>query len=235
MTRHDLKDQLQHDQFTDTVSNVVSYSASHRQTIIRYSIIGGAVLIVVGLALWFFNYRASQRQADLQAAFSVLDVPVGPQAAGSTTKTFATQDEKTKAAQKAFGDVAAKDSGSHEGRIAQYYLGTLKAQTGDAKAAESDLQTVANAGGDVASLAKIALAQLYVSQQKTSQAENLLRDVVNKPTDLVSKAQAQILLAQILESSNPREAKKIVQSLRVPNQSPAVTRALDQVAAQPSK
>lgn len=235
MTRHDLKEQLQHDQFTDTVANVVSYSSSHRQTIIRYSIIGGIALIIIGLAIWFSSYRASIRQADLQTAFNVLDVPVGT-AAGSTGKTFATQDEKTKAAEKAFADIVAKDSGTHEGYIAQYYLGTLKAKGDDAKGAESDLNVVANSSGDVASLAKIALAQLYLSQAKTSQAENLLRDVVNKPTDLVSKPQAQILLAQMLESNNPREAKKIVQSLRAtPNQSPAVTRAIDQVASQSAK
>lgn len=235
MTRNDLKDQLQHDQFTDTVSSVVTYGSSHRQTIIKYSILGGLALIIAALAIWFSNYRTSLRQADLQTAFGVLDVPVGPAAAGSTGKTFATQDEKTKAAEKAFADVVAKDSGSHEGLIAQYNLGTLKAQAGDQKGAETDLNTVANSGGDVASLAKIALAQLYLSQKKLSQAENLLRDVINRPTDLVSKPQAQILLAQMLESTNPREAKKIIQSLRTPNQTPAVTRALDQVTSQAAK
>ncbi len=234
MTRNDLKDQLQHDQFTDAVSNVVSYSSSHRQTIIKYCILGGVALIIAALAIWFSNYRTSVRQADLQTAFSVLEVPVGPAAAGAG-RTFATQDEKTKAAEKAFADVAAKDAGSQEGRIAQYNLGTLKAQAGDQRGAESDLNTVANSGGEVASLAKIALAQLYSSQKKSAQAENLLRDVINRPTDLVSKPQAQILLAQMLESTNPREAKKIIQSLRTPNQNPAVTRALDQVASQAAK
>ena len=234
MTRHELKDQLQHDQFTDTVSSVVTYSSSHRQTIIKYSIIGAIALIIAALAIWFSSYRTSIRQADLQAAFSVLDIPVGA-APGSASKSYATQDEKTKAAEKAFGDVVAKDSGSHEGQIAQYYLGTLKALAGDNKGSESDLSAVANSSGDVGSLAKIALAQLYVSEKKSAQAENLLRDVVNKPTSLVSKSQAQILLAQTLATTNPRESKKILQSLRVPNQSPAVTRALDQVSSQEAK
>jgi hypothetical protein len=235
LTRHDLKDQLQHDQFTDAVSNVVSYSSSHRQTIIKYSIIVGLALILAGVAVWISNYRATARQNDLQAAFSVLDIPVASDAPGTTGKTYATADEKNKAAQKAFADVVAKDSGSREGEIAQYYLGTLKAQAGDAKGAESDLNAAANGGAEVSSLAKIALAQLYLGQKKTAQAENLLRDVINKPTDLVSKPQAQILLAQMLESSNPSEAKKIVQSLRTPNQSPAVTRALEQIASQPAQ
>ncbi len=231
MTRHELKDQLQHDQFTDTVSNVVSYSTSHRQTIIKYSILVGIAVIIAAVAVWFSNYRANIRQDDLQAAFTVLDIPVGAATPGSTGKTFATQDEKTKAAQKAFADVLAKDGGSREGFIAQYYLGTLKAQAGDEKSAESDLTAAANSRTDISSLAKIALAQLYVGQKKSGQAENLLRDVINKPTDLVSKPQAQIMLAQMLESSNPRESKKIVQSLRTPNQRPAVTRALEQLSS----
>lgn len=235
MTRHELKDQLQHDQFTDAVSNVVTYSTSHRQTIIKYSIIAGLALVIAAVAVWVSTSRATARQNDLQAAFSVLDVPVKSEAPTATGKTFASTDEKNKAAQKAFADVVAKDGGSREGEIAQYYLGTLKAQSGDSKSAETDLTTVANSRSEVSSLAKIALAQLYLGQNKTAQAENLLRDVINKPTDLVSKPQAQILLAQMLESSNPREAKKIVQSLRTPNQSPAVTRALEQVASQPAQ
>ncbi len=234
MTRHELKDQLQHDQFTDTVSSVVSYSASHRQTIIKYSIIGAIALVIVVLAIWFSSYRASIRQADLQSAFNVLDVPVGS-TPGTSGKSFATQDEKTNAAEKAFGEIVAKDGGSHEGQIAQYYLGALKAQTGDSKGAEADLSTVAKSNGDVGSLAKIALAQLYLGQKKTAQAENLLRDVVNKPTSLVSKSQAQILLAQMLNTTNPRESKKILQSVRAQNPSPAVTRAIDQVSSQEAK
>jgi predicted negative regulator of RcsB-dependent stress response len=230
LTRHELKESLQHDQFTDTVSNVVNYALADRRRLIRWAVILGAVLLVVGAAIWYSSYRSSVRRQDLEAAFAVLSAPVS--ATESAGKSFPTQDAKTKASMKALADVVAKDGGTREGWIAQYYLGTLKAQNNDPKGAESDLNTVAGSSSECAPLAKIALAQLYTSQNKTAEAQKLLREVVDKPTDLVSKTQAQVLLAQLLQSSNPQEAKKIVQSLRTPNQSPAVTRALGQISSQ---
>ncbi len=133
---------------------------------------------------------------------------------------------------KAFADVVAKDSGSRQGLTAQYYLGTMKAQSGDTKGAEADLNAVANSSNPCAPLAKIALAQLYESENRVPEAQALLREMINKPTDLVSKAQAQILLARLDETTNPQEAKKILQSLKSPNQDPAVSRAVDEISSQ---
>lgn len=229
MTRHELKEQLQHDAFTDNVSGALSYASSHREKLTRYAIIAGVVLILVGVFFWFSSYRREQRRDDLQSAFAVYEAPVG---AATVGKTFPSQDEKNKASVKAFSEVAAKYSGDEEGLIARYYVGTLKAQMGDAKGAETDLRAVASEGKQCSALAKIALSQLLSGQNRQSEAQSLLRDVVNKPTDLVSKSQAQLLLAQSLETSNPAEAKKLLQSLRGPTQSPAVTRAVEQLASQ---
>lgn len=233
MTRHELKESLQHDQFTDTVSKVVNYTVADRQRLIRWAVILGAGLLIAGAAIWFSSYRSSVRQQDLEVAFAVLNAPVGTSETAS--KSFPTQDAKTKASMKALADVIAKDGGTREGLIAQYYLGTLKAQNQDPKGAESDLSAVSNSNSECAPLAKIALAQLYTSQNRSAEAQKLLREIVDKPTDLVSKAQAQVLLAQILQSNNPQEAKKIVQSLKTPNQSPAVTRALEQISSQAAR
>jgi len=230
LTRHELKESLQHDQFTDTVSKVVNYTLADRQRLIRWAVIVGAVLLIAGAAIWFSSYRSSVRRQDLEAAFAVLNAPVS--ATETAGKSFPTQEAKTKASMTALSDVIAKDGGTREGLIAQYYLGTLKAQNQDPKGAESDLSAVANSSSECAPLAKIALAQLYTSQNRSAEAQKLLREIVDKPTDLVSKAQAQVLLAQILQSSNPQEAKKIEQSLKTPNQSPAVTRALEQISSQ---
>jgi predicted negative regulator of RcsB-dependent stress response len=229
LTRHELKEQLQHDAFADNVSGVISYASSHREKLTRWAIVAGVVLIVGGIVFWYTSYQREQRRNDLQAAFAVYEAPVGTAVVG---KTFPNQDEKNKASLKAFSEVAAKDNGHEEGSIARYYVGVLKAQTGDSKGAETDLRAVASSGGEISALAKIGLSQLLSGQNRNSEAQALLREVVNKPTDLVSKTQAQLLLAQSLESSNPAEAKKLLQSVKASNPSPAVTRALDQVASQ---
>jgi predicted negative regulator of RcsB-dependent stress response len=229
LTRHELKEQLRHDQFSDAVSSVVVYAQSNREKVTRWAIVLGIVLILGGGAFWYASYRNSERRQDLQNAFAILEAPVGTP--GQLGKSFPTQDAKTAASMKALQDVVAKDGGTRQGLIAQYYLGTLKAGKQDTKGAEADLQNVANSDSDCTPLAKIALAQLYAGDNRMHDAQALLRDIINKPTDLVSKAQAQILLAHLDESTNPKEAKQLLDSLRA-DRDPAVSRAVSQIQSQ---
>jgi len=231
LTRHELKEQLQHDQFTDAVSNVVGYTASHRRNFVQWGIAAGVVLVLAGVAWWYMSYQRSLRQQDLSVALSIMDAPVGPP--NDYAKTYATEEAKQQALLQALSGVVKKDGGSREGLIAQYYLGTVKARTNDMKGAESDLRTVANSGNVTSPLAKIALAQIYAGQNRLTEAQGLLRSIVNSPTDLVSKAQAQILLAQLNQTTNPKEAKNILQSIeKTERQRAAVSRAADALSAQ---
>lgn len=234
MTRHELKEQLQHDQFTDAVSRSLDYVTSHREKITRWAIVAAVILAIAGGAFWYSSYQRSVRQQDLQAAFEVLEAQVGP-STNPAVKNFPTQEAKTQASIKALSAVVAKDGGTREGFIAQYYLGTLKAAQNDNKGAESDLRAVGNSSSDSAALAKIALAQLYAGENRTAEAQELLHSLVNRPVDLVSKAQAQILLAQLDQRANPQQAKNLLKSLQTPDQRPAVTRAVNELSAQSSK
>lgn len=236
MTRHELKESLQHDQFTDAVSSTLDYISSNREVVTRWTIVVVIVLAIAGGWFWYSRHERSSRQQDLQAAFQVLDAPVGPTSATSQFgKTFPTQEAKTQASMKALSQVVAKDGGSRAGLIARYYLGTLKASQNDTKGAESDLKAAADSKTEIAPLAKIALARLYANENKTPQAQELLHSIVNNPTDLVSKAQAQILLAQLDEKANPQQANNILKSLQTPDQRPAVSRAVNDLLNPASK
>lgn len=230
MTRHDLKEQLQHDQFTDAVSNVVSYAKTNRQQVIRWVAIAVAVLVIAGGVWGFVSYQKAQRQSELSAAITVLDAQVG--APNEFTKTYPTEDAKDAAATKALSDVVAKAGNSNEGMIAVYYLATLKAKK-DQGSSEADFKRVADSGSEVAPLAKIALAQVYMGQKKTAEAKDLLRSIVNNPTDLVSKAQAQVLLAQTEATINPQDSKGTLKMISPEDaKRPAVSKAADAVSAQ---
>ncbi|MCX6625410.1 MAG: hypothetical protein NTY38_30995 [Acidobacteria bacterium] len=70
----------------------------------------------------------------------------------------------------------------------------------------------------------LALAQIYASQSKIADAEKLLRGLIEDPTVFVSKEQATISLAEILQRTRPDEARKLLEPLRG-SARPAVSRA----------
>lgn len=231
-TRHELKEQLRHDPFRDSVSNVVEYTSSHRQTVIMWAGIAIAVLILIGGIVWYRAHERAIHEADLEAAFQVVTAPVGPP--NQFTKTYPTEAARRDASIKALSGVVAKDGGSREGLIARYYLGTLKLQNGDPSGGENDLKAVANSRTDTAALAKIALANFYAGQNRTADARNLLEEIVNKPNDLVSKEQAQILLARLDATTNPAQARKLLTPLKA-SKDQIVARAADQVSTEIAK
>ena len=75
-----------------------------------------------------------------------------------------------------------------------------------------------------AELGRQALAQVYASQGKPADAEKLLRELIASPTPTVTKEQATIVLGQLLASSKPDEARKLLEPLRTSTRS-AVSRA----------
>jgi hypothetical protein len=234
LTRHELKDQLQHDHFTDAVSSVVSYAGSHRQTLIRA--VGAAIVIaVLGGGIWWYQANQTEkRQQELSSAMSILDAQVGPPS--EYEKTYATEDAKKKAWMTALSSIIGQHQGTREGLIAQYYRGAERAQKDDASGAESDLRAVALSSSSVAPLAKIALINLYLGEKKGVEAQTLLRELIKDPSPLVSKAQAQILSAQVNEASNPQAAKDALKSIDAADQQrAAVKRASEQMSSQLAK
>jgi hypothetical protein len=116
---------------------------------------------------------------------------------------------------KAFADLARKYSGTEEGNVALYYRGAILADQGKLSEAEAIFkQVAADADKNNASLAKLALSQIYFVTNRTPEADKLLRDLIANPTDYVSKEQATFSLARGLTRTNPAEARKLLEPLR---------------------
>ena len=67
-----------------------------------------------------------------------------------------------------------------------------------------------HADANYASLAKLALAQIEASTGHQADAEKLLKDLMDHPTDLVSKTQATIAYAKVIGPPRPDEARKLL-------------------------
>lgn len=214
------REHLKHDRFVEEVTHSVEYVAGHKKQVTLYGGIAAAAL-VIGVGVWFFmGKQAEARQADLKGALQTQDAAIGP-GSNPYVKSFPSQAEKEAAALKEFGALSAKYGSKDVGTISTYYMGVIYADQGKYAEAEKNFQAAANDGDrDYGSLAKFSLAQMYAKQNKKAEAEKLLRSLVDSPTILVSKEQAQIELAKVIAATKPDEAKKLLEPLRTSSRSP---------------
>lgn len=211
ITRKELKT----DKFALEFGHTVTFFEEHQKEIARYGGIVVAVAVLIAGYTVYQRHRHTARQVDLAKAIAVQEAPAGGVAANGNL-SFPTQEAKDAAATKAFGDLAKQYAGTSEGEIAQYYLASIEADKGNMAAAEKGFQEVAQHGdAEYASLAKMSLVQLYFSDNRNSQAENLLRDLMKHPTVFVSKEQSTLALTQYLVRKDPNEARKLLEPLRV--------------------
>jgi predicted negative regulator of RcsB-dependent stress response len=225
LTRKELKS----DRFALEVQHSVEYVSGHRQQLVRWGGIAAAVVVVVVGVFIYLNHERSVRQAALHAAMQIQNANVGP-TQNEFVLSFPTQAERQKAVVKAFSELAAKYSGSDEGTIAEYMLGTNAADQGNLAEAEKFLKRVVDSGNaSYGSLAKLSLASIYGGEGKQAEGEKLIQSVIDHPTVVVSKELATISLAELLAHSDPARARKLLEPLRGsprPNVSKAALYAL---------
>ena len=219
-----LREQLKHDKFVEEVGHTVHYLSDHKAAVQKYGGIAVGVLVLAIGVYGFMSWRESSRQEDLRQAALTLDAFIGDQSPTGGL-AFKTQAEKDAAILKAMTEVANKHEGSKEGQLAQMYATQQLCDQGKLAECESGMRKIAS-GGDqnVASLAKLSLAELLLAQGKAGEAETIARELVNNPTAVVSKEQGQLALARAIAKSKPQEAQMILQALQALDR-PAVTRA----------
>src|SRR5690242_2205681 len=206
ITRKELKT----DKFALEVEHGLTFFEEHRNEIGKYAGIAIAVIVlIVGYSLYSRREHSVREQA-LSAAIRVQEAPVGQ--SGNGGLSFPTQEAKDQESIRAFSEIQSKYSGSTEGEIAEYYLGSIKADQGKLAEAEKLYQDVAQKADEkYASLAKFALAQIYFSDGRADQGEKILREMIANPTVFVSADQATITLARNIGQKKPAEARKLLE------------------------
>ena len=210
ITRKELKT----DRFALEVGHTVTFFEEHQKLIVRYGAIALAVIVlIVGYVIYSRRQHSSREQA-LARAIQVQESPIGEPTPGQNFN-FPTADAKEQAALKAFSDVATQYGGKDEGEIALYYVGCIQSDQGKLAEAEKSFKQVADKGDEkYASLAKLALAQVYFADGRGDQGEAVLRDLIAHPSIFVSSEQATITLSRYLATKKPAEARKLLDPLR---------------------
>jgi predicted negative regulator of RcsB-dependent stress response len=181
------------------------------------------VLIVIGV-FWYRSYQHDARQEALHAAEAIQNSQVGP-SQSEYVVTFPTSQAREAGVNKAWRDLAAKYPGTEEGGIAEFFLGTNASDNGNLPEAAKHFQAAIDSGsGPYASQAKLALAQIYAAQGKLNDGVQLIQSVIDHPTVMVSKDAATLALADLIKTSDPQRARKLVDPLRTSTRS-AVSKA----------
>lgn len=208
-TRHELKT----DKFVEEVSQTVEFIEEHKSQVVKYGGIAAAVVVLAAGAWFYTSNQRVKRQAALGEAIATVNIPVGQAPQGQ--QSFPTPEAKDQAIQKAFNDIVTKYPGTNESGAAMYMLGLAAADKGKMADAERMMrQAVQDGDSEFASLARLALADILVANGKAAEAEKVLRDLMAKPTAMVTKEQATLSLARVLAKTKPAEAKKLLEPLR---------------------
>ena len=215
-TRH----QLKQDRFAEATGETVQWAVRHQKKLVIVAVVI-AVVAAAALGSWYYEQNQdAAASADLGKALNTYNAPLRPPGIppDPQLQTFTSSEERAKAAQPLFRDIAGRYRHTNSAQIAQYFLGLTDLDLGDNAGAERELKQVSGSRNhDVSSLAKLALASLYHDTNRDPQAIELYKDLITHPTHTVSKARAQLELASVYQSKDPQEARKILEQVSKDN------------------
>jgi tetratricopeptide (TPR) repeat protein len=226
-TRHALKQ----DRFVETTASGIDWIQSHRSNVIR---IGAIVLVAIAVIVTgaiVYNNRSGQAEIAFGKAIDIYNAPLrqpGQPAAPNDT-SYATAAERARAANPLFVEVADRYGWFKAGANAEYFAGLTYLDLNQTASAEKELRkAAASHDKGLAAIAKMALAGLYRQTARTGQAVDLYNQVIKNPTVTVPASSAKLQLAQLYETTNPAQAKKLYAEIKDQDKATAA----GQIAAQ---
>jgi predicted negative regulator of RcsB-dependent stress response len=213
-TRHELKQ----DDFQEALEKLQEFGGKYYRQII---VVCAAVIVIGGLAFGLRTYseqKEAAANAAFEAALTTFDAYVGNASMASLASTgpsFPTTQAKYQKALGEFLAVARKYPRSKAGEYALIHAGICQSQLGEDSAAVKTLtEAEGNSDPEVASLAKLSLAQVLVRSGKTEEAAKIDQSLADHPTVNVPKATALMALAGLYRSKQPARARQIYLQLQ---------------------
>lgn len=209
---------LKQDRFITATTSGLDWVGENRAAVIRWSIAAVLFIAVVVAGIVVYEQRDSAANRLLGQAMDIYQTPIAqpnqPAEPGQTTYPSAAA--RAKAAYPLFSQAANQYGWLSAGEMGRYFAGITALDMGNKSEAETDLTKAADShDSSVASLAKVALANLYAQTGRTSQAVQEFQNLIAHPTTAVPKPAAQLQLADFYASSGQQEeARRIYAQIK---------------------
>jgi len=201
-TRHALKK----DKFAQAAASSASWVSEHQTSVVRWSVVIGAVVVLAIGGLIFWSVRASAANTALGSALDVYTTPLAIPGAPPEPNVYTTTAARATEANREFVAIAHDYSWLPEGTKARYFAGVTYEELGENGNAETDLKAAAGAWDrNVANLAKLALAGLYQQTSRNDKAISLYNELAAKPSATVSSGVAQLDLADLYAAEGKQD------------------------------
>ena len=217
-TRHQLKE----DKFTETAAESLSWIQEHRGKVTAVLVIALLGAIAAAGAWFYMQKREQQASLELSKALRTLNAPLRDldSPANPDFLSFSSAKERAEQARKQFKEVAEKYKYTRSGEAAGYLEAVSALNAGDTAAAEQRLKDLSTSRNrDLASLARLKLASVYRANNRDDLAVTIYKELIERPTRMVPKELAQLELAGLYESKDPKEAQRLYQALQAENPS----------------
>jgi predicted negative regulator of RcsB-dependent stress response len=210
-TRH----QLKHDRFQEATLEAIEAASAHRQQLMVAIIVVLAIVLIAGGFVWWRGNQEDHASAAMGEAMDVYTAAIrGAAPLPPNTLSYGSIAERSKAAELRFTGVAERYSMTSTGKVARYMAAVAALEAGDYPDAESRFKDAIDHGSrELSSLAKLGLASVYHATNRDQDAIGLYNDLMQKPTESVSRERAQFALAALYENRDPAQAKKIYTEL----------------------
>lgn len=208
----------QPDQFVTVTSQGVGWAGRNRRSVaITASLMLLLLVALVGGYSWY-QHRSQEASTAFGTAMETYQTPLvkAGQPLPPGMKTFDTAEQRAKAANGQFVDVASRYGLTQPGKLAQYFAGLTYMEAGQNDSAEKTLkQTAGSWNSDLAALGKLALAQLYEQTGRNDQATDLLQQLGKAKDVTVPAGEAQLQLGELYSAEgNTAKAKDIYAKLK---------------------
>ena len=200
--------ELKHDRFRDTTmllaDKLADRVAGRRQQIL-YGLL--ALVVLAAAAYGVIRWRgrhAAEAEAAMGRAITINGAEISPApAAGSREPVFSTQQERSERAIAEFEKVAAKYGEPYKSE-ARYFIATNELVTDRAKG-ETDLQALSQGTGEIAILAKFALAQAKEADGNLDEAARLYGEIAKQGSAMVTSESANLRLAAVYDKQGKKK------------------------------